>query len=59
MAPDDDAQLKSNLVWAGGSRAVRDVWVAGEQVLADGEPTRVDRARTTAAVRAVSARLRG
>ena len=43
VAPDDDAQLLSNLVWAGGSRAVRDVWVAGEQVLADGEPTRVDR----------------
>ena len=59
VAPDDDAQLKSNLVWAGGSRAVRDVWVAGEQVLAEGEPTRVDRSRTTAAVRAVSARLRG
>jgi 5-methylthioadenosine/S-adenosylhomocysteine deaminase len=38
---------------------VRDVWVAGEQVLAEGEPTRVDRSRTTAAVRAVSARLRG
>ena len=59
VAPDDDAQLKSNLVWAGGSRSVRDVWVAGEQVLAEGEPTRVDRSRTTAAVRAVSARLRG
>jgi 5-methylthioadenosine/S-adenosylhomocysteine deaminase len=58
VAPDDDAQLKSNLVWAGGSRAVRDVWVAGEQVLADGEPTRVDRAETTAALRVVSARLR-
>jgi hypothetical protein len=41
--PADDAQLLSNLVWAGGARLVRDVWVAGEQVLADGEPTRVDR----------------
>ena len=41
--PADDAQLLSNLVWAGGSRLVSDVWVAGEQVLADGEPTRVDR----------------
>lgn len=58
VAPDDDAQLLSNLVWAGGSRAVRDVWVAGEQVVADGEPTRVDRAGTTAALRAVAARLR-
>ncbi len=56
--PADDAQLVSNLVWAGGSRLVRDVWVAGEQVLADGEPTRVDRAAATAGVRAVAARLR-
>lgn len=58
-APEDDAQLLSNLVWAGGSRLVRDVWVAGEQVLADGEPTRVDRAATTADVRAIAARIRG
>lgn len=58
-APEDDAQLLSNLVWAGGARLVRDVWVAGEQVLADGEPTRVDRAATTADVRAVAARIRG
>jgi 5-methylthioadenosine/S-adenosylhomocysteine deaminase len=58
VAPSDDAQLLSNLVWAGGSRAVRDVWVAGEQVLADGEPTRVDRRGVTAAVRAVATRLR-
>jgi 5-methylthioadenosine/S-adenosylhomocysteine deaminase len=58
VAPDDDAQLLSNLVWAGGSRVVRDVWVAGEQVLAAGEPTRVDRATTTTALRSVAARLR-
>jgi 5-methylthioadenosine/S-adenosylhomocysteine deaminase len=56
--PDDDAQLVSNLVWAGGSKLVRDVWVAGEQVLADGEPTRVDRAATTAALRAATAAIR-
>lgn len=56
--PADDAQLLSNLVWAGGSRLVRDVWVAGEQVLADGEPTRVRRSDTTAAIRGVAARLR-
>ena len=55
---DDDAQLISNLVWAGGSRLVRDVWVAGEPVLADGEPTRVDRTAAQAAARAVAARLR-
>jgi 5-methylthioadenosine/S-adenosylhomocysteine deaminase len=56
--PTDDAQLLSNLVWAGGARLVTDVWVAGEAVLAGGEPTRVDRAATTAGLRAVAARLR-
>ncbi|MCW2722551.1 amidohydrolase family protein [Pseudonocardia sp.] len=56
--PSDDAQLISNLVWAGGSRLVRDVWVAGEQVVAAGEPTRVNRATTTSALRAVAATLR-
>jgi 5-methylthioadenosine/S-adenosylhomocysteine deaminase len=55
--PADDAQLLSNLVWAGGARLVRDVWVAGDQVLADGEPTRVDRATTTHELREVAARL--
>jgi 5-methylthioadenosine/S-adenosylhomocysteine deaminase len=54
-----DGQLLANLVWAAGSRAVRDVWVAGDQVVADGEPTRVDRAAAQAAVREVAARLRG
>jgi 5-methylthioadenosine/S-adenosylhomocysteine deaminase len=59
VAPEDDAQLLSNLVWAGGSRLVWDVWVAGEQVLCDGEPTRVNRRTTTVALREVAARLRG
>ena len=58
VAPEDDAQLLSNLIWAAGSRLVRDVWVAGEHVLADGEPTRVDRSAATADLRAVAARLR-
>jgi 5-methylthioadenosine/S-adenosylhomocysteine deaminase len=57
--PADDAQLLSNLVWAGGARLVTDVWVAGEAVLAGGEPTRVERTATTAGLRAVAARLRG
>jgi 5-methylthioadenosine/S-adenosylhomocysteine deaminase len=56
--PADDAQLLSNLVWAGGARLVRDVWVAGEAVVAAGRPTRVDAAATTAAVRALATRLR-
>lgn len=55
--PDD--QLLANLVWAAGSRRVRDVWVAGEQVVAAGESTRVDRAAAQADVAKAAARLRG
>jgi 5-methylthioadenosine/S-adenosylhomocysteine deaminase len=54
-----DEQLMANLVWAAGSRRVRDVWVAGEQVVGDGESLRVDRAKIQANVAEVSARLRG
>ncbi|WP_028934299.1 amidohydrolase family protein [Pseudonocardia spinosispora] len=54
---DDDTRLISNLVWAGGARLVRDVWVAGEQVIADTEPTRTDRAEAQSTARAVAARL--
>jgi 5-methylthioadenosine/S-adenosylhomocysteine deaminase len=57
--PADDAQLVSNLVWAGGARVVQDVWVAGEQVVEDGEPVLVDAARTRSDLRAVAARLHG
>ncbi|MET7990424.1 amidohydrolase [Amycolatopsis sp. NPDC005232] len=53
-----DEQLLSNLVWAAGSRRVRDVWVAGEQVVAGAEPTRVDRAKIQASVADTAARLR-
>jgi 5-methylthioadenosine/S-adenosylhomocysteine deaminase len=53
-----DVQLLSNLVWAAGSRRVRDVWVAGEQVVADGESLRVDRAKIQAEVAETAARLR-
>jgi 5-methylthioadenosine/S-adenosylhomocysteine deaminase len=52
-----DAHLLANLVWAAGSRKVRDVWVAGEQVVADGEPTRVDRAAVQLAASVVTRRL--
>jgi 5-methylthioadenosine/S-adenosylhomocysteine deaminase len=58
VAPEDDSQLVSNLVWAGGSRLVRDVWVGGEQVVDGGEPTMADRRESLAAVRTISARLR-
>lgn len=52
-----DAQLLANLVWAAGSRSVRDVWVAGERVLADGAATLVDEAEALAAARAACHRL--
>ncbi|MGH3887873.1 MAG: amidohydrolase family protein, partial [Pseudonocardiaceae bacterium] len=54
-----DAQLLANLVWGAGARAVRDVWVAGEQVLASGAPTRVDSAQAHAALRSRATRLTG
>ena len=57
--PDDDAQLVSNLVWSAGAKAVRDVWVAGEQVLADRAPTRVDPAEVVAAARRSGRRIKG
>jgi len=52
-----DEHLLANLVWAAGSRRVRDVWVAGEQVVAAGEPTRVDRTEVQRAAGAVTRRL--
>ncbi|MGH3874667.1 MAG: amidohydrolase family protein [Pseudonocardiaceae bacterium] len=51
-----DGQLLANLVWGAGARAVRDVWVAGEQVLAGGTSTRVDSAQAHAALRSRAAR---
>jgi 5-methylthioadenosine/S-adenosylhomocysteine deaminase len=52
-----DAQLLANLVWAAGSRRVRDVWVAGSPVVAAGESSRIDRASAAAEVRKVTHRL--
>ncbi|GAB3578464.1 amidohydrolase [Amycolatopsis endophytica] len=54
-----DEQVVSNLVWASGSRQVRDVWVAGEQVVAGGETVRVDRGKAQAGAREAASRLRG
>jgi 5-methylthioadenosine/S-adenosylhomocysteine deaminase len=54
-----DAQLLANLVWATGSRRVRDVWVAGDQVVDNREPTTVDRERAQAEVGAITRRLIG
>lgn len=53
-----DEQLIANLVWGAGSRRVRDVWVAGQQVVAAGEPTLVDRQQAQAAVREIAHRVR-
>ncbi|TWP52925.1 amidohydrolase [Lentzea tibetensis] len=53
-----DAQLLANLVWGSGSRRVTDVWVAGEQVVAGGESTKVDRVEAQRNVGVVAARLR-
>ncbi|MEV4311576.1 amidohydrolase [Actinocrispum sp. NPDC049592] len=52
-----DVQLLSNLVWAAGARQVQDVWVAGDQVVSDGETTMVDRAEAQAAAGEVTKRL--
>ena len=54
-----DSQLLANLVWGAGARAVRDVWVAGEQVLAGGAPTRVDAAEAHATLRSRVTRRTG
>ncbi|MFG2767647.1 amidohydrolase family protein [Streptomyces rubiginosohelvolus] len=37
-----DEHLLANLVWGAGARAVQDVWVAGEKVVARKQPLRVD-----------------
>ncbi|GAA0651552.1 amidohydrolase [Kutzneria viridogrisea] len=52
-----DGQLLANLVWGAGSRRVRDVWVAGEQVVEAGESTRVDRWAAQEEVGKVAQRL--
>jgi 5-methylthioadenosine/S-adenosylhomocysteine deaminase len=56
--PASDAALLSNLVWAGSGRLVRDVWVAGDRVLADRTSTRVDGLEALAKARTVATRLR-
>jgi 5-methylthioadenosine/S-adenosylhomocysteine deaminase len=53
----DPTDLVAHLVWSGGGRFVRDVWVGGQQVVADGVATRVDAAALRADVAARAARL--
>jgi 5-methylthioadenosine/S-adenosylhomocysteine deaminase len=54
LSPPD---VLAHLVWSGGGRYVRDVWVGGEQVVADGVVARVDVAALRADVAARAARL--
>jgi 5-methylthioadenosine/S-adenosylhomocysteine deaminase len=53
----DDAMLVEHLVWSASSRLVTDVWVAGAQVVSDGEVTTVDLDRARAEVGKRAARL--
>ncbi|MEM7286660.1 MAG: amidohydrolase family protein [Actinomycetota bacterium] len=45
------------LVWGTDGRSVRDVWIAGEQIVAEGRPTRVDLAALAAEAQAASASI--
>ncbi|MCZ2827588.1 amidohydrolase [Modestobacter sp. VKM Ac-2986] len=51
--------LLTHLVWSVGSRHVRDTWVAGRQVVADGVSTTVDEAALRADVQTRAMRLAG
>ncbi|WP_409332824.1 amidohydrolase family protein [Trujillonella humicola] len=53
------ADLVAHLVWSGASRLVRDVWVGGRQVVADGVVTTVDAEELRGEVAERAARLAG
>jgi 5-methylthioadenosine/S-adenosylhomocysteine deaminase len=55
----DAEDLLAHLVWSGGGRHVRDVWVGGRQVVADGVCTTVDVQALRAEVSGRAARLSG
>lgn len=50
-------ELLAHLAWSGSSRTVTDVWVAGTQVVANGELLTVDMERAIAEVRSRALRL--
>ncbi|WP_405581630.1 amidohydrolase family protein [Streptomyces sp. NBC_01092] len=54
-----DGHLLANLMWAAGARAVRDVWVAGEPVVVDGETVLVDRIAAQRAAAEATSRVIG
>jgi 5-methylthioadenosine/S-adenosylhomocysteine deaminase len=53
----DSADLVAHAVWSASRAAVRDVWVGGRQVVADGVCTTVDAAEARRRVQAAAARL--
>ena len=53
----EDGRLLANLMWAAGSRAVQDVWVAGEAVVVGGETVTVDRVAAQHAASEAAAHL--
>lgn len=55
----DDGDLVAHLVFAAPRRCVRDVWVAGERVVADGECLRVDVTAVAATAQRAAAGLAG
>ncbi len=55
----EPADLLTHLVWSGASRLVRDVWVGGRQVVADGAVTTVDAGALRTEVAERAARLAG
>jgi 5-methylthioadenosine/S-adenosylhomocysteine deaminase len=57
FTPGRDEDLIAHLVWAGSSRYVTDVWVAGEQVVAGGTCLTVDEAEARHQVRQRGRRL--
>lgn len=54
-----DADLAAHAVWSAPRSAVRDVWVAGRQVVTDGVCTTVDVVEARRRVQAAAARLAG
>lgn len=57
FTPGVDTDLLTHLVFAGSSRYVTDVWVAGERVVADQQPVRLDLSEAVAECRTRGQRL--
>ena len=59
LAPGVDQDRFTNIVWAGSPQAVTDVWVAGNQVVADRSITTVDLDQILSAAAAAGRRVAG